>query len=167
MNVQLSANGSLNGKELWLEFSLSDPENCVEGSLTPGNWKGNALVRAHDLWRKTCFEAFFSPPQAKEYWEINISPQGQWNLYQFGEYRSPQPPTESQELRLLELETTKNSLRAKLEGNTFFPALDFSFCAVLKIENSSHYYSTNHAGKKPDFHLRESFQLRRSNEARP
>src|SRR4051812_19971934 len=44
--------------------------------------------RADKLWEHTCFEAFFGIQGQDSYWELNLSPSGDWNLYHFDSYRS-------------------------------------------------------------------------------
>ena len=44
-------------------------------------------MRADDLWRHTCFEAFVRAPAAEAYYEFNFSPHLQWAAYRFEGYR--------------------------------------------------------------------------------
>ena len=59
----------------------------VEGSqqlvVPPFAGKG----RADELWRTTCFEAFFRPVGLESYFELNLSPSERWNAYDFDGYR--------------------------------------------------------------------------------
>ena len=47
-----------------------------------------APVRADDLWRHTCFEAFIAEPRSAAYCELNFSPSGEWAAYRFAGYRT-------------------------------------------------------------------------------
>ena len=60
------------GGRLSLDYALSGP---VEAVLWP---QQAARVRADDLWRATCFEAFAATPDG--YVEYNLSPSGAWAL---------------------------------------------------------------------------------------
>ena len=43
--------------------------------------------RADELWRTTCFEAFFRPEGGDGYVEVNLSPSERWAAYDFSSYR--------------------------------------------------------------------------------
>ena len=55
-----------------LRVKLPQPE-------TPG--------RRDELWRTTCFEAFIRPRGGEAYFELNLSPSGDWASYRFDGYR--------------------------------------------------------------------------------
>jgi hypothetical protein len=52
--------------------------------------------RADGLWKTTCFEAFLQPdaqpPGRSAYVELNLSPSGRWNAYDFDAYRAGMAP---------------------------------------------------------------------------
>ncbi len=52
--------------------------------------------RTDGLWRITCFEAFFRPESqatgANAYVELNLSPSGRWNAYDFTAHREGMAP---------------------------------------------------------------------------
>ena len=75
---------------LELSFSLGPKltESCIDGLLFDSNKTQHTAQRQDNLWRHTCFEVFLGRPGAKGYWELNIAPNGDWNLYQFSDYRS-------------------------------------------------------------------------------
>lgn len=160
--ISLQADIQLTNSGLSLSFDLHDPNSLVQKSLQVGNWQASSLKRADDLWKETCFEAFWSRPGEKSYWELNLSPAGKWNLYFFEDYRKPQPPQKSSDFSLEDVITTPNSLRCFLQTKIEIPSLDISICSVIKTAANTFYYSTAHKGEKPDFHLRESFILRRN-----
>jgi hypothetical protein len=39
------------------------------------------------LWEHTCFEFFLGPKDSNRYWEFNLSPSGDWNVFRFENYR--------------------------------------------------------------------------------
>ena len=43
--------------------------------------------RRDQLWQSTCLELFIAQPNEPPYWEINLSPSGDWNIYQLDGYR--------------------------------------------------------------------------------
>lgn len=154
-----------------IRFRIEDPDRLLRGSPRAARWNADELRRADELWRETCFEAFFGVPDSDGYWELNIAADGRWNLYRFDGYRAPQPPTATDDFILEALLTDAGSLAALLRPRdaallaarpTALPAeFEASLCAVLKTETQTYYYSTKHAGAKADFHLRAGFSLRR------
>ena len=44
-------------------------------------------ARRHGLWKATCFEFFLGVKGEARYWEFNLSPGGDWNVYGFAGYR--------------------------------------------------------------------------------
>ena len=45
--------------------------------------------RKDELWKTTCFEAFFAAADADGYREWNFAPRGNWAAYDFTGYRVP------------------------------------------------------------------------------
>ena len=43
--------------------------------------------RRDELWQSTCLELFIAQPNEPRYWEINLSPSGDWNIYRLSGYR--------------------------------------------------------------------------------
>ena len=43
--------------------------------------------RRDGLWQHTCCELFLSAPERPDYLEVNLSPSGDWAVYQFSDYR--------------------------------------------------------------------------------
>jgi len=156
--ITIRADLELRGeKEIFFRFSLLDPADAVLGAPVNGQWL--SPTRAHGLWQSTCFESFFTTGSVNDYWELNLSPEGRWNLYHFQSYRSPQPPTESTDFTLSEMKSEPGELTALLRSKAPIHKLRASLCAVIKTASATHYYSTKHSGVKPDFHLAESFTL--------
>ena len=43
--------------------------------------------RRDRLWEETCLELFLGTEDSDRYWEFNLSPSGNWNVYRFTRYR--------------------------------------------------------------------------------
>ncbi|MEL0340336.1 MAG: hypothetical protein VXA52_09230, partial [Synechococcus sp.] len=43
--------------------------------------------RRDELWQSTCLELFIAQPNEPRYWEINLAPSGDWNVYRLDGYR--------------------------------------------------------------------------------
>lgn len=142
-----------------LHFELGGDLAKVRDSLVPGSW--STLTRADELWRTTCFEAFWGRPGEPGYWELNVAPSGgRWNLYGFDDYRLPQPPRASRDFDMLAIETTGTTLDCRLRAEVDGP-FEASLCAVVRTDAGPTYFATHHAGAKADFHDRRSFVVGR------
>ncbi|HEX2994482.1 MAG TPA: hypothetical protein VHP14_06650, partial [Anaerolineales bacterium] len=42
--------------------------------------------RKDELWKTTCFEFFLAVKDQPRYWEFNLSPSGDWNIYHMDAY---------------------------------------------------------------------------------
>lgn len=126
--------------------------------------------RRNDLWKNTCFEIFFARQDRSSYLEMNLSPRGDWNIYAFDQYRAGQRLVEGPKPPLTRFEKSGNgellSWHGSISGGDEIediltgPGLVMSATAVLELHSGDHeYWAINHAGTKPDFHLRESFRL--------
>lgn len=119
--------------------------------------------RRDRLWQHTCFEIFIGIPDSPRYWEVNVSPNGDWNVYRFDDYRQAmvtetaceqvvstwQPITKGYYLTL-ELPTD--------DWLTVDQPLDIGISTVIKADSVSH-WALEHTGETPDFHRRDSFSL--------
>jgi hypothetical protein len=118
-------------------------------------------VRAHELWRSTCFEAFIQStnPNTASYLEINVSPRGDWNVYSFDGYRNPHPPRESTDWQLSQFSCGSGRLRAVLQGpSSAFTATRVGLTAVIETtDRNISYWALKHPGTQADFHDPRSF----------
>src|SRR5262245_13161030 len=60
--------------------------------------------RKVDLWTQPCFEACLAPVGGDAYWEVNLSPSGDWNVYRFDGYRHGMRPEPRVTAAVTELE---------------------------------------------------------------
>lgn len=120
-----------------------------------------ARTRRDELWNGTCFELFWGPRGSAAYTELNVSPAGDWNLYDFDAYREGMRPAALSETPVLESAATasgrvwRGSCPLAHDG-----PLEAGATAVLAREDGTReYWALGHGGVKPDFHLRSSFLL--------
>ncbi len=158
-SVQLRGTLFFKANELNVEFCLQDPLHQV---MKVGPLK-KVLHRQNDLWKSTCFELFLSELGEKSYWELNFSVDGAWNLYRFDEYRRPQPPKESLDFQLIDLQWEFSKLKIRLKIPDHLKALEACLCSVIQLQsNELHYFSSYHVDSRsarPDFHRRENFTI--------
>ena len=119
-------------------------------------------IRANNLWRTTCFEAFLAPAEGSSYVELNFSPSSQWAAYDFSAYRQgmvqaalPAPPE-------IEVERNADGLEmiATISLNVAAESCRLRLCAVIEEQNGYlSYWADSHPGDKPDFHRQDCFTL--------
>lgn len=160
--LEVHADLSLKGNLLEFRFELSDPRKIALDSLVPGSLAAPAIARADLLWKTTCFEAFWSVPGEKSYWELNVSATGrQWNCYSFRDYRDPALPSPSHDYEIQNVKVTSHSLEGSLLGKTELKKIEASLCVILRTGKGTRYYSKVHTRPEPNFHSRASFVLLR------
>jgi hypothetical protein len=122
-------------------------------------------ARKDELWHHTCFEAFLGLPGSDAYWELNVSPYGDWNLYRFSGYRSggePEPAACAPTL-VLQQKTQALRCRTELDCSGFWPAAvvpEIGLTMVLEQPDGElSYWALSHPGDQADFHDRRSFLI--------
>jgi hypothetical protein len=158
--IEISGRIDRSGSLLSIEYLLQGDLDKVAidpHSATP--------TRKLELWTDTCFEFFIGVAGSPNYWEFNLAPTGDWNIYALDDYR--------QGLRLemafrslpLTIDRTANSLRLNLEfdlGKLIKTELklEVAITAVIKsTQNEISYWALTHTGTEADFHRRDSFTI--------
>ena len=122
-------------------------------------------VRRDELWQSTCLELFIAKPNEPSYWEINLAPNGDWNVYRLDGYR--QGLQAEPAIQRISLSSDSAADRHQLQATIELPAalsraasLEANLCAVLEHANSSNsYWALCHPGSEADFHARAGFVL--------
>jgi hypothetical protein len=125
-------------------------------------------ARADGLWEHSCFEAFVAPTGGTGYWEVNLSPSGDWNVYRFDGYREgmrPEVRARTPAIRLERASCGTLTLHAGLDLASITELsthpLEVGLAAVLEsTDGVLSYWAMAHTPAKPDFHRRESFVVR-------
>ena len=149
------------GNELSLRYRLIDPTGLL---LVPP--AAAAPQRRDGLWEHTCLEAFLAEPGTAPYWELNLAPSGDWNLYRLSGYR--QGLTSESAISALPLALSRRpdglDLAVSLDLGVLPLAgrpLELGITAVLELSDGGIlYWALRHPGAEADFHLREGFGLR-------
>lgn len=158
LSIKLSGSLIFRNSQLEIIFNCEYPETIALGWEKPQSTTSPA--RQDDLWKATCLEAFVAIPNDQKYFELNFSPSGAWNCYEFSQYRLPSPPKASNAFALKSMEVTRGTMKCIVECKIDTKEFDFSLCAVIRVKDQNFYFSTQHMGEKPDFHLRKSFSER-------
>jgi hypothetical protein len=127
--------------------------------------------RCDGLWQTTCLEAFWGFAGQEAYWELNLAPSGDWNLYRLNHYRGPLAPVALAAAPPWQVRRRAGELEVAVEldlgevaggdesGVAGLP-LEVSLTAVIEqVGQGVSYWALAHTGAEPDFHRRDSFRL--------
>lgn len=159
--------------QIEVEAVRPNPGNLLLRYVVTGNMNelrmapAAALVRAEELWRHTCFEAFVCAPPATAYYEFNFAPSRRWAAYQFGSYRTGM--SVASEIAAPRFEVLSNGtafeLQAALELDRL-PGLPsdgpwrLGLSAVIEdTSGRKSYWALAHPPGSPDFHHSDCFAL--------
>jgi hypothetical protein len=113
------------------------------------------------LWEMTCFEFFLAVPGRSDYWEVNLSPAGHWNVFRLDGYRSGLREEEAIGLLPVMVDGSGFSWETILDLSLLGIEdceIDLSVTAVIaETSDRISYWALCHAGNEADFHLRDSF----------
>lgn len=130
--------------------------------------------RKDDLWMTTCFEFFLACKGQSQYWEFNMSPSRDWNVYRMDAYRRVGFREETSIQRL--------PFEARKEGNAFVlnvvvdlspifqpdALLEMGITAIIQTKYGNETcWALTHPAAQADFHLRESFILELAPQTHP
>jgi hypothetical protein len=136
-----------------------------EGILWPA--PGGAPQRRDNLWQHTCLEWFVAQPQHEAYWEFNLAPNGDWNVYQLDGYRRGLRPDGQYSALPLRTSTSPGERSTIFMVTAALPAslaavqpLQLAVTAVVEQANGAiSYWALHHGGGEADFHRRDGFLL--------
>jgi hypothetical protein len=134
--------------------------NLTKVSIPPAT---GAPRRKDRLWEETCLEFFLGMADSPEYWEFNLSPSGNWNVYRFARYREGM--REETAFASLPLDVRRDAqelvLTVEIDAGRVVPAgsaLAATAAAVIgTIDEGKSHWAPVHPASRPDFHRRDPF----------
>lgn len=163
---------------LSIEYLVAgDWETVITGNLARSSQENPPTERRDRLWEHTCFECFIAPVIASEtqhtreqpYWEVNLSPQGHWNVFSLTGYR--QDLREEQAIASIPFTVNTSPaglhLTMHLDINQLIPPkqpirLGISMIVLIKGESEAAketFWAIAHPGPEADFHHPASFVI--------
>ena len=123
-------------------------------------------TRKDELWRTTCLEFFFTIPDGPQYWEFNMSPSGDWNVYHMDAYRrvGVREETSIQQLPFaVQKDVDCLSLKVSVDLSPIIRQeniVQVGISSVIQTKDEiESYWALAHPNPQPDFHSRECFIL--------
>jgi hypothetical protein len=120
-------------------------------------------TRQDDLWKDTCFECFLGVVNSLSYWEFNLSPSGNWNVYSFSNYREGMKREKAFSSLPFEFAKEADHLSVKMNISlkkiiNNLQDLEIAITLVIKDDQDTiSYWALKHQGEQADFHRRDSF----------
>src|SRR6266508_6926807 len=160
-SISITGKISLQNNIITLHYLLA---GNIEEILLPT--KSIKPTRKDELWKITCFEFFLAIKDQPQYWEFNMSPSGDWNVYHMDAYRRIGFREETSIQRLpfdVQNEVGVFQLNALVDLPPILQPgqlLEFGITAVIQTMGGNEtYWALSHPASIADFHLRESFIL--------
>jgi hypothetical protein len=117
-------------------------------------------TRRDELWLTTCFEAFIRPHGSEAYFELNLSPSGDWASYRFDFYRGGM-----RDAKIVGHPDDDVWIEAgiRMQDASFDtscePELDFSLgwdiglsAVIEEVDGTKSYWALAHGAGPPNFH---------------
>ena len=132
--------------------------NCPSDLPTPSPNPARRL----QLWQHTCFELLWGPLHHPNYWELNASPTGDWNVFAFPDYRHGM----TEESRITDLQISTQHRPHGLGLACTIPIADLAHsgpyrlapAAIIRLADGQRtFWATHHPGEAPDFHHPSAF----------
>lgn len=124
-------------------------------------------ARKDELWRTTCFEFFLAIKNTSQYWEFNMSPSGDWNVYVMDAYRQVGMRAEMR-IKRFPFDVRKEadgllSLEMAINLDPIINSekpIEVGIASVIQMKDGKEtYWALLHPRPEADFHVRESFVL--------
>ena len=125
-----------------------------------------APSRKFELWESTCFEFFIGVLGDRNYWEFNLSPSGDWNVFHLNDYRQALRDEIAFTMLPFNVDRSANSLTLKLELDlsqiiSIDRQIEVSIATVIRsTQDKISYWALTHIGEEADFHSRDSFVIK-------
>ena len=167
--IEITGNVSFQSNFLSLDYLLSG--DIAHILLPPVS---RASSRKDELWTATCFEFFLAIKAQPGYWEFNMSPSGDWNVYRMDAYRRVGFRQEARVARLpfeIKRESGSYSLHVSVDLAPIICSeqqLQIGITAIIQTNDSiESYWALTHSALQADFHWRESFTLALAGQSHP
>jgi hypothetical protein len=162
-DLLLSINGSAEYQQGLLEVHYA-----LQGDLTQVLFPLAVDIpgRKFALWEATCLEFFVAIVDQANYWEFNLAPNGNWQVFHLNDYR--EGLKDEAAINYLPFVVKRDDRELQLDlsidlTGLFFPdtKLEMAITAVIQTTTGEYnYWAIQHGGEEADFHRRTDFVLK-------
>ncbi len=162
-DLLLSIDGSVEYQQ-----GLLDVHYALQGDLTQVLFPSavDSPGRKFALWEATCLEFFIAIVGQADYWEFNLAPNGNWQVFHLTDYR--EGLKDEAAINYLPFVVKQDEQRLQLDLSidltSLFPPdtkLEMAITAVMQASTAEYsYWAVQHGGEKADFHRRADFVIK-------
>jgi hypothetical protein len=164
-DLLLSINGSVEYQQGLLEVRYA-----LQGDLTQVLFPDavDSPGRKFALWEATCLEFFVAIVGHADYWEFNLAPNGNWQVFHLNDYREGLKDEAAINYLPFVVKQDDQGLQLDLsiDLTCLFPPdtkLEMAITAVIQATTGEYsYWSLQHSGEEADFHRRSDFAIKLS-----
>ncbi len=126
----------------------------------------NSPERKFALWEATCLEFFVAIVGHTDYWEFNLAPNGNWQVFHLNDYREGLKDEAAINYLpfVVKQDTQELQLDLSIDLTCLFPPdtkLEMAITAVIQAATSEYsYWAVKHGGEEADFHRRADFAIK-------
>ena len=114
------------------------------------------LEKGFELWKKTCLECFFFDEKSDQYFEVNVSPEGKYDLMSFKSYRQKTNKEAPIQVSDLTIKKSQSLITVSFHLKTEFSSLySISPTVILDTPAEQLFFAQKHIKTRPDFHLKK------------
>ncbi len=114
------------------------------------------LKKGKNLWKKTCFECFFFDESSEQYFELNISLDGKYDLMSFETYRKQSSIEAPIKVSNLSVKKVQDFVCVSFGLVTRFTRPHFiAPSVILDGPTEQFFFALKHSDTKPDFHIKK------------
>ncbi|UNU73871.1 hypothetical protein LU293_02940 [Moraxella nasovis] len=158
-----------NAPKIWVVLSCHDNSKHLHLSyfIEKTDWLklddvADNVTRQDYLWENNCLECFMSKDNVRQYYELNVALSGNFNIYQFQNYRTPNtlPPMQAAGSVSISQEYDDRMIIRHISVCVEIPISDIKHinpCVILYRDNTAYFYAVQHA-TPPDFHDKAYWQ---------
>jgi hypothetical protein len=121
--------------------------------------------RKFALWEATCLEFFVAIAGQADYWEFNLAPNGNWQIFHLTDYR--EGLKDEAAINYLPFVVKQDDQRLQLDLSIdltclFSPdtKLEMAITAVIQTSTTEYSYWAVQHGEEADFHRRKDFVIK-------
>ena len=157
-NIEIEGNISRINNQLNIQYILKGDLSAI---VIPQDNK--TYLRQYDLWEHTCFEFFLKLKGTNEYWEFNLSPSRNWNVFHFLDYRLNIVEEKAFNSLTFNVSQDQESLSIEINFNLDIlgiveQGLDIAITSVVKNKDGQlSYWALTHPPMQADFHHQDGF----------
>jgi hypothetical protein len=122
--------------------------------------------RKFALWEATCLEFFVAIIGHADYWEFNLAPNGNWQVFHLNDYHEGLKDEAAINYLPFVVKQDDQGLQLDLsiDLTCLFPPdtkLEMAITAVIQAATGEYsYWSLQHGGEEADFHRRSDFAIK-------